>query len=127
MPQHMIECIGLFAGSIGLIAWIPQLQTVWKHRLHEGVDLRTLTIILTALATWSVYGVLREAWAVMISNLCSGCMVTMIIMRVRALRTQQSRSTQVPVREALVPNDPSKGTFVPEEDHPNIPGRSKIR
>jgi len=127
MPQHMIECIGLLAGSIGLIAWIPQLQTVWKHRLHEGVDLRTLTIILTALATWSVYGVLREAWAVMISNLCSGCMVTMIIMRVRALRTQQSQSTQVPVREALVPNDPSKGTFVTNQEPPRHPDSTKIR
>lgn len=127
MPQHMIECIGLFAGSIGLIAWIPQLQTVWKHRLHEGVDLRTLTIILTALATWSVYGVLREAWAVMISNLCSGCMVSMIIMRVRALRTRQSLHAQVPVGEPLDPNDPSKGTFVPVKDHPSTPGDMKIR
>ena len=127
MQQHTIEAIGLFAGSIGLIAWIPQLQTVWKHRLHEGVDLRTLTIILTALATWSVYGVLREAWAVMISNLCSGTLVACIILRVRALRTRQWIHTGVPVGEPLDPNDPSKGTIVPVKDHPSTPGDMKIR
>lgn len=86
MTQHTIEMIGLLAGAIGLFAWVPQLQTVYFKKLHEGVDIRTLCIIFVALGTWFVYGVLREAWAVCISNMCSGVIVLLIIRQVRKLR-----------------------------------------
>lgn len=83
-----IEYIGLLAGAMGLIAWIPQLQTVWHKRLHQGIDLRTLSIILCALCTWCVYGYLKQAWALCLSNLISGTLVTSIIYRVIRLRCE---------------------------------------
>ncbi len=83
-----IELIGLIAGCLGLIAWIPQLHTVWFKRLHEGVSLKTLFIILIALSLWFVYGFFREAWAVCCSNFCSGIAVSLIIYRVVKLRKQ---------------------------------------
>jgi len=93
MDTLHLESIGLLAGAIGLIAWVPQLQTVWIKRLHQGVDLRTLTIILAALCTWCVYGYLTQAWAVCISNTCSSTLILAIMWRVRQLRKldQESR------------------------------------
>lgn len=81
-----LEFIGFIAGFIGLFAWIPQLTTTWKHKLHEGVDLRTLFIIFVALSIWFIYGFLKEAWAVCFSNLSSGLIVLLIIYKVRELR-----------------------------------------
>ena len=127
MDNLWIECIGLTAGTLGLCSWIPQLQTVWVRREHRGLDMRMLLMILAALILWGVYGTLRDAWAVVISNCCSGTLVMCIILRVRALRTRQFLHTQVPVGEPLDPNDPSKGTFVPVKDHPSTPGDMKIR
>ena len=43
--NFFIEMLGFTAGAIGLLAWLPQLSTVWRKKLHEGVDLRTLSII----------------------------------------------------------------------------------
>ena len=88
MTQPMIESIGLVAGATGLIAWVPQLQTVWIKREHRGVNRGTLIIIFTALCMWCVYGVLREAWAVCASNACSGMLVATIFARVTWLRAQ---------------------------------------
>lgn len=81
-----IEIIGLLAGSLALIAWIPQHQTVWKHQKHQGVNLTTLRIIFTALIIWFIYGMLKQAWAVCISNLVSGTLVCSIMCRVQWLR-----------------------------------------
>ena len=86
MSHLYIEMIGLLAGCLGLVAWIPQLHTVYVKKLHEGVDVRTLFIILVALMIWCVYGLFREAWAVCLSNMCSGSVVVAIIHRVLKLR-----------------------------------------
>ena len=31
-----IELIGLFAGFLGVIAWIPQIKEVWIEKSHGG-------------------------------------------------------------------------------------------
>tara|TARA_B100000212_G_C27099658_1_gene415819 strand:- start:153 stop:413 length:261 start_codon:yes stop_codon:yes gene_type:complete len=84
--NFFIEMLGFTAGTIGLFAWLPQLSTVWRKKLHEGVDLRTLSIILAALSIWCIYGFLKEAWAVCASNFCSGSIVILIIYKVKLLR-----------------------------------------
>ena len=93
MIDH-IETIGLLAGFLALIAWIPQFQTVWFRRLHQGLDLRTLGIILTALLIWCVYGYLKQAWAICISNAISGSMIISIMLRVRHLRRVEHNTSQ---------------------------------
>lgn len=87
MDNLSIEILGLIAGCIGLFSWIPQLRTTWKYKLHEGIDLRTLSIMFTALSMWCVYGVLKQAWAVSLSNLFSGLIILLIIYKVKKLRS----------------------------------------
>ena len=36
VSSDFIEVIGLIAGLLGIIAWLPQLQKVWIQKLHEG-------------------------------------------------------------------------------------------
>lgn len=89
MNNLSIEIIGIFAGAIGLLAWIPQFTTVWKKKLHEGVDTRTLFIILSALFIWFTYGIMKESWAICFSNFFSGIMVSLIIFKVKKLRNYE--------------------------------------
>lgn len=92
MDNLSIELIGFLAGVIGLFAWLPQFTTVWRKKLHEGVDTRTLFIILTALSVWFVYGYLKQSWAVCFSNLFSGFIVCLIIYKVKKLRNYELQS-----------------------------------
>lgn len=92
MNNLFIEIIGIFAGAIGLLAWIPQFTTVWKKKLHEGVDTRTLLIILFALFIWFAYGIMKESWAICFSNFFSGIMVSLIIFKVKKLRNYELQS-----------------------------------
>jgi MtN3 and saliva related transmembrane protein len=84
--MQTIDIIGYIAGFLGLIAWMPQFQTVWFKRLHQGLDLRTCGFVTAAILLWSVYGYLINSWPVMCSNWISGMMVLSIIFRTRHLR-----------------------------------------
>ena len=56
MPSFFVELLGIIAGTLGVIAWVPQLNQVWKQKKHEGISLSTLYLISTALLLWLVYG-----------------------------------------------------------------------
>ena len=50
-----IELIGLFAGFLGVIAWIPQIKEVWIEQSHEGISLPTFFLVASALILWLIY------------------------------------------------------------------------
>ncbi len=49
MAALWIELIGLFAGILGVIAWIPQIKEVWVLKRHEGISIPTFGLVATAL------------------------------------------------------------------------------
>ena len=46
MAEPWIEAIGLVAGALGIVAWVPQIRDVWVHEQHEGISLTTFSICL---------------------------------------------------------------------------------
>ena len=42
MTSLFVELIGIIAGSLGVFAWIPQVNEVWRQKKHEGISLPTL-------------------------------------------------------------------------------------
>ena len=52
LAELWVEVIGLFAGMIGVVAWVPQIREVWFTGRHEGISLPTFGLIATALSAW---------------------------------------------------------------------------
>tara|TARA_B100001750_G_C15101807_1_gene395776 strand:- start:233 stop:505 length:273 start_codon:yes stop_codon:yes gene_type:complete len=65
---NYIEAIGLFAGFLGLIAWLPQIYRIWIKRKADAISLPTFLIITIALALWLLYGILIDSLSLIISN-----------------------------------------------------------
>ena len=84
------EWIGLAAGLLGIIAWLPQIQKVWFDKRHDGISLPTLSIILIALSLWLVYGVLIDSFAVIISNILAILFIGVVVVGVIRLRRSES-------------------------------------
>jgi len=61
MAEWWVEAIGLLAGALGIVAWVPQIREVWVHRRHEGISLPTFGLVSVALLLWLVYGLLVES------------------------------------------------------------------
>ena len=89
VSSDFIEVIGLIAGLLGIIAWLPQLQKVWIQKLHEGISIPTILIICIALVLWTVYGILVDSFAIIVANLAAvGCVLS-VALRVVQLRRNE--------------------------------------
>ena len=62
------EFIGLLAGLLGMVAWIPQIYRIWIKKKADGISLPTFSIISLALILWLVYGLIIGSVSLIISN-----------------------------------------------------------
>jgi uncharacterized protein with PQ loop repeat len=82
----MLEIIGYSAGILGIIAWIPQVKTVWIEKRHDGVSLPTFAVVALALTLWLIYGIMDGSNAIVYSNLAALLMILSVIVGVVKIR-----------------------------------------
>ena len=90
MQEIMVEFIGIIAGTLGVIAWIPQIREVWIEGLHEGISLPTFFLVSTALFLWLIYGVLVGSISIIIANIAALICILFLILGVVRLRKLES-------------------------------------
>lgn len=84
MDYTFIEIFGLAAGAITSISFIPQLFRGYKTKKLEDVSYYMFGILALGMSMWFIYGVLRNALAVMIANAFGIiCSVAVIVMKKR--------------------------------------------
>lgn len=62
------ETIGAIAAVLTTMAFIPQAWLTWKSKRADGVSLGMYSIFTTGVALWLLYGLLIDAWPVIIAN-----------------------------------------------------------
>lgn len=90
MAALWIEAIGLLAGALGIVAWIPQIRDVWVHERHEGISLTTFSVVTLALALWLVYGILVDSLAMIVANVFTLAVILAVLIGVRRLRLREA-------------------------------------
>ncbi|MEC7167796.1 MAG: SemiSWEET family transporter [Candidatus Thermoplasmatota archaeon] len=91
MAEFWIESIGLFAGFIGIVAWIPQIRRVWVDEKEEGISLPTFLAVTVSLSLWLVYGIIVNSIAMIVSNILTLAFIiaiTLGVYRIRSKRTE---------------------------------------
>jgi len=94
VSSEFIEGIGLLAGVLGVIAWLPQLHRVWFQDLHEGISMPTILTISFTLVLWLIYGFLVQSIALIFANITAGTCVLAVAFRVFQLRRNEVTSEQ---------------------------------
>lgn len=61
--------IGLIAGCLTTIAFIPQLTKTWKTKSAKDVSLLMFLIFCTGVLLWLIYGLLIGSLPVILANL----------------------------------------------------------
>ena len=79
MNNYSIEIIGLIAGFLGVIAWVPQIYRIWIKKKADGISLPTFLIITTALILWLIYGIIIESFSLIISNIFTLVMILFVL------------------------------------------------
>jgi len=93
MAEMWIEAIGLFAGVLGIIAWIPQIREVWIHKRHDGISIATFSVVTIALGLWLIYGILVDSIAMIVANIMTLGVILAVIIGVLRLRKHENVSS----------------------------------
>ena len=64
-----VTLIGLIAGTLTTIAFIPQLQQTWRTRSAQDISLSMLLTFVTGVFLWLIYGLLLGALPIILANL----------------------------------------------------------
>ena len=63
-----ITALGLLAGTLTTIAFVPQLTKTWKTKSAEDISFGMFAIFCTGVLLWLLYGVLIDALPVILAN-----------------------------------------------------------
>lgn len=66
--MDFITILGLFAGALTTIAFLPQLFKTWKSKSAKDVSLETLAIFSFGVLLWLIYGIYLQALPIILAN-----------------------------------------------------------
>ena len=64
----MIHYLGYFAGTLTVVAFLPQVIRTWQSRKTGDLSLGMFAILITASSLWIVYGIVIGDWPVILTN-----------------------------------------------------------
>ena len=75
------DILGLAAGFLTTLAFVPQLLKMWRSRSAKDVSLRTYVAFSTGVALWLAFGILKGEVAIILWNavtlVLTACIVAM--------------------------------------------------
>lgn len=66
--MNFITILGLVAGALTTIAFLPQLFKTWKSKSAKDVSLETLAIFSFGVLLWLIYGIYLQALPIILAN-----------------------------------------------------------
>ncbi|KZK95515.1 PQ loop repeat protein [Pseudovibrio sp. Ad46] len=65
------DYIGYLAAIIGTLCWLPQTVKTWRSRETKDLSLAANLLVLSTVVLWFVYGIMMEAWPLVVGNIIS--------------------------------------------------------
>ncbi len=60
--------LGLVAGTLTTIAFVPQVVKTWRTRSTRDISLGMFSLFTTGVVLWLVYGIVIGSWPVILAN-----------------------------------------------------------
>jgi MtN3 and saliva related transmembrane protein len=71
--------IGLCAGTLTTLSFVPQVMRCWRRRSVDDLSLAMLLAFTTGVGLWDVYGILLRAWPIIITNSITFVLATLLV------------------------------------------------
>ena len=81
-----VNLLGLAAGALTTIAFIPQLSKTWKSKCADDVSLAMMSIFCTGVFLWLLYGLWIQALANLVTFVLAALILVLKIKYARALK-----------------------------------------
>ena len=63
-----IQLLGITAGTITSVTFVPQVIKIWKTRSARDISLVMLLLLITGVLAWLLYGILVKDAAIIYTN-----------------------------------------------------------
>lgn len=73
------EVLGLLAGALTTIAFVPQLIKTWKSKSADDVSLGMFLLFIVGVSLWCIYGWEIHATPVIIANILTFLLASSIL------------------------------------------------
>jgi MtN3 and saliva related transmembrane protein len=60
--------VGLLAGGLTTVSFVPQVWKIWKTKSAEDVSLKMFAALCLGVALWLVYGFIKKDTAILVTN-----------------------------------------------------------
>lgn len=71
--------VGLAAGLLTTVAFIPQVWKIWKAKSAKDISLRTYVAFSAGVALWLAYGILKQEPPIILWNAVTLCLSLAIV------------------------------------------------
>jgi len=78
-PDTMAEILGLVAACLTTASFVPQAILVLRTRNTEGLSLYMYIVFTTGIMFWLVYGILIQSLPIILANLVTVVLASMIL------------------------------------------------
>ena len=75
-----IQIVGSIAAALTTLAFVPQAYYSFKTRDLSGISLPMYSTFTLGVAFWLIYGLLRRDWPIIIANIITICLSSVILM-----------------------------------------------
>jgi len=75
----MIEVLGLAAGSLTTIAFLPQLIQTWKSKSAKDISLGMFLLFTGGIILWLIYGIFMKDMPIILANSLTLVFASMIL------------------------------------------------
>ena len=79
MSTATTEIIGMVAAVLTTISFVPQVWHSFKTRDVSGISLPMYSLFTVGVALWLVYGILLDAWPLIVANGITLCLAGAIL------------------------------------------------
>ena len=86
----MIPIIGFAAGFLTVVSFLPQVIQAWKTKRVKDISFWMIAILMTAAATWIVYGIMKQDMPVIVTNVSSLILQSAIMVAKIKFKDEQS-------------------------------------
>ncbi|WP_417040677.1 SemiSWEET transporter [Cylindrospermopsis raciborskii] len=66
--MDFVNILGLAAGTLTTIAFLPQMLQTWKTKSAKDVSFAMLITFMTGLFLWFIYGIMLGATPIILAN-----------------------------------------------------------
>lgn len=77
--MEYVTVIGSIAGTLTTISFLPQVIKTWRTKSAKDLSLIMLLVLATGVFMWFVYGICNNDMPVIIANLVTFILASMII------------------------------------------------